>query len=88
MNYLTVVYTIKDQAAFKDESERLFANFKELEDGQPWSITAVSADHELQRLALIEEVIDMDEDEGLCLVEQILSCPNIGDVSSIDQFKE
>ncbi len=79
MNYLTVVYAIKNQAAFKDESERLFANFKELEDGQPWSITTVSADHELQRLALIEEVIDMDEDDGLCMFKQIQLLCNLGD---------
>lgn len=81
--YLTVVYTINDEAAFSPEREKLMSNFKKSE-GEPWAITAMSIDHELQRLELIEEAIAINDMDA---IEHILGAPNVGDYATLEALQ-
>lgn len=81
--YLTVVYTINSPADFLEENNRLQSLFTEL-DGKPWAITAMSIDHEIHRLELIESALDSDQDD---LIEVIINHPEIGNVSDLDALE-
>lgn len=52
--HLTTVYTINDEKGFEPEQNRLLDFFQESK-GKPWAITAMSVDHEIHRLYLVEE---------------------------------
>ncbi len=81
--YLTVVYTINSPEDFLEENNRLQSLFTE-PDGKPWAITAMSVDHEIHRLELIESALDSDQDE---LIEVIISHPAIGNVCDLDALE-
>jgi len=81
--YLTVVYTINNQAAFEDERKALMEKFT-ASKGNPWAITAMSADHELHRLGLIEEAI---EQRSLDKIEEILADPDVGKYKTLDDLR-
>jgi hypothetical protein len=81
--YLTVVYTINDESAFTNEREKLMSNFKKSE-GEPWAITAMSIDHELDRLSFIEEAVaenDMDA------IKHILEAQGVGDYENLEELR-
>ena len=81
--YLTVVYTINSPDDFLEENERLQSLFTELE-GRPWAITAMSVDHEIHRVELIESALESNQDE---LIEVIVSHPAIGNVCDLDALE-
>lgn len=81
--YLTVVYTINSTEDFLEENNRLQSLFTE-PDGKPWAITAMSVDHEIHRLELIENALDSDQDE---LIGVIINHPEIGNVCDLDALE-
>lgn len=81
--YLTVVYTINSTEDFLEENTRLQSLFTE-SDGKPWAITAMSVDHEIHRLELIESALDSDQDE---LIGVIINHPEIGNVCDLDALE-
>ena len=80
--YITAVYTINDEEAFTEEMKRLKENFKSSE-GEPWAISAMSVDHEVNRLALIEEA---SEEGNMDLIETLISSAEIGN-KPLDSFR-
>ncbi len=74
--HLTVVYTINDPEAFAEERQKLKDNFMPSK-GKPWSISAMSLDHEINRIYFIEEAIENNDED---LIPAILSHANIGNV--------
>ena len=61
MQHLTVVYTVHNMDAFEGELDRargLFDTTLE-ENDRPWVITAMSPDHEMNRLYAIREALEM-----------------------------
>lgn len=80
--YLTIVYTINDQEAFKEIRKALIGSMA-ASDGKPFSITACSCDHEITRIELIEEAMDARKTD---LLDDIVSCRNIGDFKNINEF--
>lgn len=81
--HLTVVYTIHDQEAFQAEHYRLKQKFMESE-GKPWAITAMSLDHEMQRLHWVEEALHQDDKEAALAA---LSHPNITEVECLTELQ-
>lgn len=82
MKHLTVVYTIADESSFTNELATIMDRFTALGE-KPWCITAVSTDHEIRRLELIEEAL---EDEDLLLANAVLSHADIGNVASLTEL--
>jgi len=80
--YLTIVYTINDSEAFKETRKELISSMA-TSDGKPFAITACSCDHEIRRVELIEEAIDTRNPD---LLDDIISCRNIGNVKNINEF--
>jgi len=80
--HLTVVFTINDKEAFRPELDKLMANFKGSE-GEPWAITAISRDHEMRRLELIEEAVEARRFE---LIEELLGLVNLHKINSISDI--
>lgn len=76
--YCTVVFRIKDDAAWAIEWTRLHSLF--LNQDTPLSISAVSADHEMDRVALIEEAMERydDPDAFRDAARGIIECGDIG----------
>ena len=74
--HITVVYTINDPEAFAEERQKLKDNFMSSE-GKPWSISAMSLDHEMNRVRFIEEAIENDDED---LIQLILNHADIGNV--------
>lgn len=83
-SYLTIVYKVNDKKAFRGEMDRISEHFKNPGD-ESWGITAMSADHELRRLSLIEDACN-DNKHGL--VEKILDSTLIGGTESLNEFME
>lgn len=82
--YLTVVYTINDEAAFKSELDAVMNKFKSSK-GEPFSITAVSRDHEIQRVEWIETALaNNDIDAALAAISK----NGIGGVLSLAELSE
>jgi hypothetical protein len=80
--HLTVVYTIHDNDAFDEERKRLQSYFKS-SDGEPWAITAMSLDHEMQRLHWIESALDEGDMDA---IDAAISHINIGAVKSLNDL--
>lgn len=81
--FMTVVYRINRPEEFLAENERLHSHFYPDPSGKPWAVTAMSMDHEIHRLELIEEAA---EEDRLDLLDGILSHPKIGAISCIDDI--
>ena len=79
---LTVVYTINNKEAFEEEQRRIQELMGPSKD-KDWAITAWSRDHEIHRLALIEDAVNA---ERLDLIEAILALINVSDIDSIDDI--
>ncbi len=80
LSHLTVVYSIRDTSAFLAEHQRVMDMFQEIGD-RPWAITAVSTDHEIRRIELIEEAISQDEHE---LVKTLIDHDDVGNLTSLE----
>ncbi len=76
--YCTVVFQINDEAAWAVEWGRLWPMF--MKDDAPVVVTAVSADHEMDRVALIEETLERYTDPHL-IRTTIADIISTGDVS-------
>ena len=83
-NYLTVVYKINDPESFEAKRLDILSSMKE-DDSLPYCVTAASVDHEILRLQLIEEAINEGDSY---LIEDIISCANIANYNSLDEFKK
>lgn len=83
MTHLTVVYTINDEKSFESEKTRLLDLFKK-SDGEPWAITAISKNHEMRRVDLIQDAIN---EGSIDLIEKILGASDIGNNSLLDDFR-
>ena len=81
--HYTVVYTVNDDESFKEEWERIHENFMQSE-GKPWAITAVSLDHEIDRLSLIEDALNANDLEA---ADKAIGFVNIGRIKSLDELK-
>ncbi len=80
--FITVVYTINDEAKFKEERDRLFDDFKSSE-GKAWSITAISDDHEIRRLEWVEQALEAKDMDA---VDAAISHIDIGNVNSLEDL--
>ena len=81
--HLTVVYTINDEASFEAERQRLLSLFKKSE-GEQWAITAMSHDHEMRRVNLIQDAVDGKE---MDLIESILGSCEISNGTTLDDIR-
>ena len=63
--YVTVVYKVNDNEAFKPEFDKIHKKMLE-DDSQPWRVTAVSLDDEMHRVELLEEALQSDDPGELC----------------------
>ena len=76
---VTIVYGIKDNAAFDAlEWPRIHGMFLP-DDNRPFSITAISADDELHRRELIDEALDRfgETAEAAEIIREILQCADL-----------
>ncbi len=85
--FLTVVYTINDDEKFSKERADIMKKFQE-SNGKPWAITAMSLDHEIGRLSLIEEAAARGGVEALELIEGIIAHPKIGQFETLVGFED
>jgi hypothetical protein len=76
--YYTVVYRVRDEAAFKADWNRIH-DLMRLEGEQPFDVTAISSDHEMRRVALIEDALSEDPDpyDFMEEVEEILNTADV-----------
>jgi hypothetical protein len=70
MAYYTVVYQVADEEAFKPEWNRIHELFRR-EPGEPVRITAISHDHEMRRVSLIEDAAARYEGDPELLEEVV-----------------
>lgn len=84
MEYLTVVYTINDPAAF-EETRKSIIDSMSASEGQPFSVTALSCDHEIHRLYLIDQALDK---RNMAAVDKAISLRNIGNINDLDELME
>ena len=84
-NNLTVVYTVNDKAAFKEEFERLNNDFKSSK-GEPWAITAMSHGHEIDRLELIESAHDENRHDLLGEIFGLLDPAKIKNIRDLESY--
>ncbi len=80
--HLTVVYTINDDDSFTEERDRLMTFFQESK-GKPWAITAISIDHEINRLHWVEEALSANDMDA---VDAAIGHIDIGNVQSLDEL--
>lgn len=76
----TVVYTVRDEAAFRasEEWRRLHDSMATMDAAAPFLVTAMSMDHEMRRVALMEEANDRYRRDGLAdAIEAISQCPDL-----------
>lgn len=81
--FLTVVYTIHNEKEFRKERDAINEKFMASE-GKPWAITAMSVDHEINRLHWIEEALNAEDSQA---VDAAISCGDIGNVKSLDDLR-
>ena len=81
--HFSVVYTVNDEKAFKEEMDRIMSHFEKA-DGKPWAITAISRDHELKRVSFIEEALEEGDIE---LAQEIILSVNLCNYNSLSDFK-
>lgn len=84
MQFLTVVYTINDPAAF-EKTRKSIIDSMSASEGQPFSVTALSCDHEIHRLDLIEQALDAGD---MTAVDKAISNANIGNIKDLDELME
>ena len=86
--YLTVVYTINDTDAFEPTRKMIQDQFKPSEN-EPFAITAMSVDHEIRRMELIEQAAEECDDihELREMIETITGHLKIGDVHSLEELR-
>lgn len=82
MKHLTVVYAIADEESFAPELASIMDRFSRLGE-QPWGVAAVTMDHEIKRLELIEEALS---DEDFQLAKAVLSHTEIGNIKSLSEL--
>jgi hypothetical protein len=87
-HYLTVVYTINDAKAFEPTRKKIFEDFHD-SGGRPVAATAVSLDHEMQRMHWIEQAAGSIDDyyDLREMIDYIVSHPDIGNVSDLDELR-
>jgi hypothetical protein len=84
--HYTVVYTIHDREAFEETRKRLNADMKPSE-GEPFAITAISCDHEIQRCHWYEVASETVDDDLLRdTMDDIASRVDIGSIESLDDL--
>jgi hypothetical protein len=79
LKHFTVVYTVRDEAAFvaSDEWQRIHASMA-ADSAVPFSITAMSRDHEMRRVTLMEEATERYRHYELAdAIEAISQCPDL-----------
>ena len=81
----TVVYTVRDEAAFRasDEWRRIHDYMASTDNAAPFTITAMSHDHEMRRASLMEGALERYGD-GYDLretIEAIAGCPDLSEWS-------
>ncbi|MGL1337440.1 hypothetical protein ACSTJQ_12725 [Vibrio parahaemolyticus] len=73
--FVTVVYAINDQKAFKEQQDQIAKLHKQYDPENPpaWGVSAVSHSDEIRRLEVIEEISDqsLDESDSLQIVHDI-----------------
>lgn len=84
MEYLTVIYTINDPAAFEETRKAIIGSMQKSE-GKPFAVTAMSCDHEMRRLDLIEQALDAG---NMAAVDKAISSANIGNIKDLDELME
>ncbi|WP_292992518.1 hypothetical protein [Nitrosomonas sp.] len=84
MQFLTVVYTINDPAAF-EETRKSIIDSMSASEGKPFSVTVVSCDHEMRRLDLIEQALDAGD---MAAADKAISSANIGNIKNLDELME
>lgn len=82
LSHLTVVYSIRDSSAFLAEHQRVMDMFQDIGD-RPWAITAVSTDHEIRRVELIEEAAENDD---IDIVLELIEHPDVGNLGSLEEL--
>ena len=80
--FLTVVYTINNEEAFETERGLIMQKSK-ASAREPWAITAVSNDHEIHRLDLLQEALSNQDDEK---VDALLEHPDVGNLQDLDEL--
>lgn len=87
--YLTVVYTINDDDAFEPTRKSIFEQLQK-SDGKPFAATAVSLDHEMQRVHWMEQAAENISDgyELRAMIETIAGHTDIASVSTLDELYE
>lgn len=85
--YLTVVYTINDSNAFESTRQAIFDSFKQASD-LPFAVTAISLDHEMQRIELIERALEEIDDfyDLRDTIDEIIAHPSIADIKNINDI--
>lgn len=88
LRYITVVYTINDSDAFEPTRKAIFDQFKD-SDGLPFAATAVSNDHEIQRVYWMEQAVENIHDsyDLKKTIDAIVGHTNIGDVKSLNELR-
>lgn len=83
MKHLTVVYRIQDSDAFMGEHQRIMECFNHEMGNKPWGITAMSLDHEIRRIELIEEAINLNDFD---LVHELLEHTDVGNLQTLQEL--
>jgi len=86
--HLTVVYTINDPEAFEPTRRKIFEDFGD-SDGKAFAATAVSLDHEMQRVHWMEQAAVTIEDHYALheMIDHIAGHPDIGNVSNLKELQ-
>lgn len=90
LKHFTVVYTVRDEAAFRasDDWRRIHDSMGAMHQDAPFAVTAMAMDHEMRRIALMEEAIDRYSDryDAVEAVAAISACPDLS-AWSWEQFE-
>lgn len=85
LKHVTVVFSYRDVEKFSDEFARIKSRFVDPAENEnlPWTVTAMSTDHEIFRLELIDQALDCGKSE---YIGEILSHSNIGSLKGLDDL--
>lgn len=88
LKHFTVVYTVRDEAAFRasDEWNRIHASMQAMDASSPFEVTAMSMDHEMRRVHLMEEAAERYRD-AYDLRDAIEAISQCADLSTWDWKK-
>jgi hypothetical protein len=83
LKHVTVVFSYHNVEKFADEFARIKSRFVDPTENEnlPWTVTAMSTDHEIFRLELIEQALDNGRSE---YIGEILAHPNIGSLDGLN----